>query len=324
VLYNISLQLVYFIHSSLYLLIPYSYLALPPSLFPPVTTSLFCLSVSLFLFCYIHLLASFLDSTYKWYHTIFVSLHLTYFTKHNTLPGPSMLLKMQEFYSLLWLGRVFPYIFIYIGFQLLSHVWLFATPWTAAHQAPLSSTVYQSLLKFMSIESVVLSSHLIFCCHLLLLPSAFPSLRVFSNESILHIRWPKYWSFSFSISPSNGYSGLISFRIDWFDLFAVQGTFKSLLQHHNLKASILRYSAFFMVHLSHLYVTTGKIIALTIRIFVDKVISLLSHMPSRFVTASLWRSKHLLILYLQSSSAVILETKKIISVTVSTFPLLCA
>ena len=135
--------------------------------------------------------------------------------------------------------------------QSLSHVQLFVTPWTAACQAFLSITNFQSLLKLMSIESVMPSNHLILCCTLLLLPSVFPSIRVFSNESVLHIRWPKYWNFSFSISPSNEYSELISFRIAWFDLLAVQGTLKSLLQHHSLKASILQHSAFFMVQLSH-------------------------------------------------------------------------
>ena len=135
------------------------------------------------------------------------------------------------------------------------------TPWTAAHQASLSFTISQSMLKVMFIESLISSNHLILCPNLLLLPSIFPSIRVFSNESALHIRWPKYWSFSFSTSPSNEYSGLISFRIDWFDL-AVQGTLKSLLQHHSSKASILQRSAFFMVQLSHLYTTTRKTIAI--------------------------------------------------------------
>ena len=138
-----------------------------------------------------------------------------------------------------------------------------ATPWTAAHQTSLSSTVSQSLLKLVSIESVMPSNHLILYCPLLLLPSVFPSIRVFSKESVLCVRWPKYWSFS--ISPSNQCSGLISFRIDWFDLLAVQGTLESLLQHHNSKASILQCSAFFVVQLSHLYLTTGKTKALTIR-----------------------------------------------------------
>ena len=153
-------------------------------------------------------------------------------------------------------------------------------------------------------ELVTPSNHLILCRPLLLLPSIFPSIRVFSNKSVLHIRGPKYGSFSFSISPSNEYSGLISFKIDWFDLLTVQGTRKSLLQHHNLKASVLQCSAFFMVQLSYLYMTTGKIIALTIQTFVDKVMSLLFKMLSRSVIGFLSRSKHLLILWLQSPSAV--------------------
>ena len=147
--------------------------------------------------------------------------------------------------------------------QSLSHVRLFATPWTAAHQTSLSVTNSWSLLRFMSIESVMPSNHLILCHSLLLLPSIFPSIRVFPNESVLRIRWPKYWSFSFSISPSIGYSGLISFRMDWLDLLAVQGTLKSLLQHHSSKTSILQHSTFFIVQLSHPYMTTGKTIALT-------------------------------------------------------------
>ena len=146
--------------------------------------------------------------------------------------------------------------------QRLSHVQLFLTPWTAARQASLSITNSQSLLKLVSIESVMSSNHLIVCC-LFLLPSIFPSIRVFSNESVLHIRWPNYWSFSFNISPSNEYSGLISFRMDWLDPLAVQGAFQSLLQHHSSKASILWRSAFFIVQLSHPYMTTGKTIALT-------------------------------------------------------------
>ena len=162
--------------------------------------------------------------------------------------------------------------------QSLSHVRIFATPGTAACQAPLSITNSQSLLKLMSMELGMPSNHLILCHPLLLLPSIFPSIRVFSTESVLHMRWPKYWSFSFSISPSNEYSGLISFRMDWLDLLAVQGTLKSLLQHHSSKASILLRSAFFIVQLSHAYMTTGKTIALTRRTFVGKVISLLFNM----------------------------------------------
>jgi len=159
--------------------------------------------------------------------------------------------------------------------QLLSCIQLFATPWTAAHQASLSITNSQSLLKLMSIESVMPSNHLILCHPLLLPPSIFPSIGVFSNESVLCIRWPKYWSFSFSISPSNEYSGLISFRMDLLDLLAVQGTLKSLLQHHSSKASILQCSTFFILQLSHPYITTGKTIALTRWTFVGKVMSLL-------------------------------------------------
>ena len=158
--------------------------------------------------------------------------------------------------------------------QSLSHVWLFVTSWTAASQASLSITNSQGLLKLMSIESVMPSNHLILC-HPLLLPSIFPSIRVFSSESALHIRWPKYCSFNFSISPSNEYSGLTSFRMDWLDLLAVQGTLKSLLQHHSSKASILWRSTFLIVQLSYPYMTTGKTIALTRRTFVGKVMSLL-------------------------------------------------
>ena len=166
----------------------------------------------------------------------------------------------------------------------------------------------------MSIESVIPSNHLILCCPLLLLPSIFLSIRVFSNESALRIRWPKYWSFSFNISPSNEYTGLISFRMDWLDLLAVQGTLKSLLQHHSSKASILQHSALFIIQLSHPYMTTGKTLALTRWTFVDKVMSLLLNMLSRFVIAFLPRSKHLLISWLQSPSAVILEPRKIKSI----------
>ena len=187
-----------------------------------------------------------------------------------------------------------------------------------ARQASLSITNSQSLLKLMSIESVMPSNHLILCRPLLLLPSIFPSISVFSTESVLYIRWPKYWSFSFIISPSNEHPGLISFRMDWLDLLAVQGTLKSLLQHHSLKASILRHSAFFIVQLSHPYMTTGKTIALTRRTFVGKVIFLLFNMLSRLVITFLPRSKRLLISWLQSPSAVILEPRKIKSVIVST------
>ena len=185
--------------------------------------------------------------------------------------------------------------------QSLSHVQLFATPWIAACQASLSITSSQSLLKLMSIKLVMPSHHLILCHPLLLLPSIFPSIRVFSNESVLRSRWPKYWSFSFSISPSSEYSGLISFRIDWLDFLAVQGTLKSL-QHHSSKPLILRQSAFF---------TTGKTIALTRWTIVGKVMSLLFNMLFRLVIGFLPRRMSLLISWLQSPSAVILEPQNL-------------
>ena len=193
--------------------------------------------------------------------------------------------------------------------QSLSHVRLFATPWIAAHKASLSITNSQRSLKLMSIESVMLSSHLILCRPLLLLPSISPSIRVFSNESTLRMRWPKDWSFSFSIIPSKEHPGLIYFRIDWLDLLAVQGTLKSLLQHHSSKASVLWCLAFFTVQLSHPYMTTGKTIALTRQTFVGKVTSLLLNMLSRLVITFLPRSKRLLISWLQSRTSVILETR---------------
>ena len=171
--------------------------------------------------------------------------------------------------------------------QLLSHVQLFVTPWTAECQASLSMTKSQSLFKLMSIDSVMPSNHLILCHPLLLLPSIFPSIRIFSNELFLRIRWPKYWSFSLSISLSNEYSGLIFFRMDLLDLLGVQGTLKRLLEHHSSKASILRLSAFFRVQLSHPYMTTGKTIAFTRQIFVGKVMSLLFNMLSRLVISFL-------------------------------------
>ena len=191
------------------------------------------------------------------------------------------------------------------------------TPWTAARQASLSITSSQSLIKLLSIESVMPSNHLILCRPLLFVPLIVPSIRVFSGESALHIRWPKYWSFSFNISPSNEYSGLISFRIDWLDLLAFQGTLKSLFQHLSSKASVLWHSAFFIVQLSHPYVTTGRNIALTRWTFVDKVMSLLFNTLSRLVITFLPRSKRLLISFLQSPSALILEPRKIKSATVS-------
>ena len=174
-------------------------------------------------------------------------------------------------------------------------------------QASLSTTNSWSLFKLVSIESVMPSNHLIFCHPLLLLPSIFPSVRVFSSESVLCIRWPKYWNFSFNISPSDEYLGLISFRMDWLDLLAVQGTLKSLFQHHGSKSSILQHPAFFIVQLSHPYMTTGKTITLTRRTFVGKVMSLLFNMLSRLAIALLLRSKCLLISWLQTPSALILE-----------------
>ena len=205
--------------------------------------------------------------------------------------------------------------------QLLSCVWLFSTPWAAACQASLSITNSHSLVKLMSIELVMPSSHLILCHPLLLPPSIFPSIRVFSNESALPIRWPKYWSFSFNISPSSEYSGLISFRMDWLDLLIVQGTVKSLLQHHCSKASVLQCSAFFIVQLSHQYMTTGKTIALTRWTFADKVMSPLFNMLSRLVITFLSRNKCILISWLQSPSAVILEPKNKVCHCFHCFPI---
>ena len=175
--------------------------------------------------------------------------------------------------------------------------------------------------KPLSIVSVMTSNHLILCCPLLLLPSIFPSIRVFSNESVLHVRWPKYWSFSFNIGPYNEHPGLISFRMDWLDLLAVQGTLKSLLQHHSSKASLLMHSAFLTVQLSHPYMTTGKTIALTRWTFVGKIMPLLFKMLSRLVITFLPRSKHLLISWQQSPSTVILEPRKIVSYCFNCFPI---
>ena len=208
--------------------------------------------------------------------------------------------------------------------QSFSRVWFFATPWIAALQASLSITNSRSSLRLTFIESVMPSSHLILCHPLLLLPPIPPSIRVFSNESTLHMKWPKYWSFSFSISPSKEHPGLISFRMDWLDLLAVLETLKSLLQHHSSKASILRYSVFFTVQLSHPYMITGKNIALNRRTFVGKVMPLLLNMLSRLVITFLPRSKRLLISWRQSPSVVILEPRKIKSDTVSTVsPSIC-
>ena len=204
-----------------------------------------------------------------------------------------------------------------------SHTQLFVTPWTAPHQGSLSINQFRSWLKFMSIKSVM-PSNLLILCRPLLLPSIFPSIRVFSNESALRIRWPKYWSFSLDISPCNEYSGLISFRMNWLDLLAVQGTHKSL-HHRHSKASVLQHSALFVAQHSRPYMTTGKTTALTKQTFVGKVASLLFNMLSMLVITFLPRSKHLLISWLQSPSAVILEPKKVKSATVSTVsPPICS
>ena len=190
-------------------------------------------------------------------------------------------------------------VYLLSSVQSLSHVQLFATPWIVARQASLSITNSQSSLRLTSIESVMPSSHLIFCRPLVLLPPVPPSIRVFSNESTLHMRWPKYWSFSFRIILSNEHPRLIFFRMDWLDLLAIQGTRKSLLRHHSSKASIPQHSAFFTVQISHPYMTTGKIIALTRWTFVGKVMSLLFNMLSRLVITFLPRSNRLLISRLQ-------------------------
>ena len=233
------------------------------------------------------------------------------------------------YYPILFAFIIFPFHFLislyqFSSVQSLSHVWFFATPWIAAHQASLSITNSRSLSKLMSIESMMPSNHLILCHLLLLLPSVFPSIRVFSSESVLCIRWPKYWSFSLNISPSNEHSGLISFRMDWLDLLAIQGTLKSFLQHHSSKASILWHSAFFIVQPSHPCMTTEKTIALTRQTFVDKVMSLLFNMLSRLVITFPPRGKCLFISWLQLPSAVILEPPKLKSDTVSTVsPSIC-
>jgi len=211
--------------------------------------------------------------------------------------------------------------FQFSSVQLLSCIWLCATPWTTARQASQSTTNSQSPPKPMSIESVMPSNHHILCHPLFLLSSIFPRIRVFSNESALRIRGPKYWSFSFNISPSNEHPGLISFRMGSLDLLAVQGTLKSLLQYHSSKASILQCSAFFIVQLSHPYMTTGKPIALTRRTFVDKVMSLLLNMLSTLFITFLPRSNRLLISWLQSPSVVTLEPWKIVSHCFHCFPI---
>ena len=220
----------------------------------------------------------------------------------------------------LWIFGLEHTLLVFSSGHLLSRVRLFVTPWTATCQASLSITNSWSLLKLMSITSVMPSTHLILC-RPLLLPSIFPSIRIFSNGWVLHIKWPKYWSLRFSIRPSKEYLGLISFKIDWLDLLAVQGTLKSLLHHHSSKPLILWHSAFFIVQLSHPYMTTRKTIAFTRQTFVDKVKSLLFNMLSRFVIAFHPRSKCLLISWLQPPSAVILEPRKIVCHCFHGFPI---
>ena len=255
-------------------------------LLSPKNTDFFCLSPPFehsvhFLFVFPASIA-----IHFWVVTLSVSLAIYEWDgeRHGLFPGP----KASGTALCSWSRLI-------SSVQLLSRVWRFTTPWTAAYQASLSITNSGSLLKLMSITSVMPSNHLILCCPLLLLPSVLPSIRVFSDESVLPIRWPKYWSCSFSISPSNEYSGLVSFRMDWLDLLVVQGTLKSLLQHHISKALILWRSAFFMVQLSHPQMTTGKTIGLTRWTFVGKVMSPLFNMLSRLVIALLPRSQHLLI-----------------------------
>ena len=230
-------------------------------------------------------------------------------------------MKFKDSYSLE--GKLSPTSVQFSSIQLLSCVQFFVTPWTAARQASLPNTNSQGLHKLMSIKSVMPSNHLILCCPLLLPPSIFPRFGAFPKESVLRMRWPKNWSFSFSISPSNEYSGLISFRMDWLNLLALQGTLKSLLQHHSSKASILQHSAFFIVQISHPYMTTRKIIPLTRQITVGKVMSLLLNMLSRLVITFLPRSKCLFVSWLQTPSAVILELPKVNPATVTVYPSIC-
>ena len=283
------------------------------SLHIPVSSRYFCLSIFsvailLGVRCYFQSLA-----WYSFWWQLFLLLYL----KHFISP---------DFFKMVSLSLVFWHLntLCLTSVQWLSCVRLFVTPWTEARQATLSITNSWSLLRLMSIELVMPSNSLILCLPFSPWPSIFPSFRVFSNESILHIKWPKYWSLSFSISPSNEYSGMISFRMDWLDPLAVKGTLNSLLWYHNSKASTFRHSAFFIVQLSHPYMTTGKTVALTRWTFVGKIMSLLFNMLSRLVIALLPRSKRLLILWLQSPYAVILEPPKIKSVTVSTvFPSIC-
>ena len=229
---------------------------------------------------------------YSWFYLYCIAIHyfLQIILHYRLLQIMSIILCAIQCFLVAYLFYTFQF-----QFSRSLHVRLFATPWTAAHQTSLSITSSQTLLKLMSIKLVKTSNHLILCHPLLLLPSVFPSSRFFSHESALCIRWPKYWSLSFSISPSIEYSGLISFRMDWLDLLAVQETLKGLLQHHSSKASILWHSAFFMVQLSHPDMSTRKTIPLTMWTFVSKVMPLLLNMLSRLVITFLPRSKRLLI-----------------------------
>ena len=225
---------------------------------------------------------------YKWFHGIWTKMNKRYWDGKLQIEFKEQCIIKFEWIKCVQRGSVNK-VLQFSSVQSLSHVWLFVTPCTAAWQASLSITNSQSLLKLISIKQVMKFNHLILCRPLYLLPSVFPSIRVFSNESAFRIRLPKYWSFSFNISLSNEYSGLISFRIDWLDLFSVQETLKSLLQQHSSKASILRCSAFFIDQLSHPYMTTGKTIALTRWAFVGKVMSMLFNMPSRLVRTFLFQ-----------------------------------
>ena len=241
-------------------------------------------------------------------------MYLSVFFPNHFFHFFSFCFNLENFYYNIIPSTVF--IWWLSQFSSVTHIQLFATPWMVACQDSLSITNSRSLLKLISIESVMPSNNLILCRHLVLTPSIFPSIRAFSNKSALRIRWPQYWRFSFSISPSNEYSGLISFRMDWLDLPAFQGTLKSILQHHSSKHQFFG-SAFFIVQLSHPCMTTGKTVALTRQTFVGKVMSLLLNTLSRLVITFLPRSKRLLISWLQSPSAVILEPPKIKSDTVS-------
>ena len=277
-----------------------------------------------------------------------IDIHIQYdmITKFNYQLSPYKVIeKFLAIFSMLYTSPSWPFLYLEVctvfltsschlmvsgsskwfasSVQSLIGAQLFVTPWSATHQTSLSFTNSWSLLKLMSLESVMTSNYLILCRPLLLLPWIFLSIRIFSNELAFHIRWPKYWSFSFNISSASEYSGLTSFRMDWLDLLAVQGALKSLLQHHSPKTSILWHSAFFTVQLSHPYMTTGKTIALTRWTFAGKAMPLLFNMLSRLVITFLPRSKHLLISWLQSPSAMILEPPNTVSYCFHCSPPIC-